>query len=185
MPRFRRGRSCSNEHPSGTTPIREGPVCFSLTVTIRNGTSGWIYPHWRCLFYPPAVSQSGWLELYSSHVGTVEVNYSFYRLPSRETFASWGRRTPADFSFALKGSRFVTHLKRLKDPEIHVATFYERAEALGQKLGADLWQLPPQLQRDDRRLESFLTALPADPLNAIEFRHSSWFVEPVYALCLL
>jgi uncharacterized protein YecE (DUF72 family) len=152
-----------------------------MTAFVRIGTSGWIYPHWRHRFYPPELPQRRWLEFYSSRFGTVEINYSFYRLPSPASFASWKAGTPADFSFALKGSRFVTHLKRLKDPDVHVATFYERAKALGRKLGVVLWQLPPQLQRDDNRLESFLAVLPSNHPNAIEFRHPSWFVEPVYA----
>jgi uncharacterized protein YecE (DUF72 family) len=152
-----------------------------MTASIRIGTSGWIYPHWRGLFYPPGVPQRAWLEFYASRFDTVEVNYSFYRLPSAKSFASWKARTPNGFCFALKGSRFVTHVKLLQDPETHVATFYERAETLGQKLGAALWQLPPWLARDDRRLETFLAVLPFNHLNAIEFRHPSWFVDPVYA----
>jgi uncharacterized protein YecE (DUF72 family) len=155
---------------------------LSMTASIRIGTSGWIYPHWRGRFYPPDLPQRAWLEFYGSHFSTVEVNYSFYRLPSTESFVTWAARTPPDFCFALKGSRFVTQMKRLKDPEVHVPRFFERAVALGPKLGPVLWQLPPQLQRDDDRLATFLAALPANHPNAIEFRHSSWLVEPVYAL---
>jgi uncharacterized protein YecE (DUF72 family) len=153
-----------------------------MTASVRIGTSGWIYPHWRGRFYPPELPQRAWLEFYASHFDTVEVNYSFYRLPSRESFADWAARTPTDFCFALKGSRFVTQMKRLKDPDVHVPRFFERANTLGPKLGPVLWQLPPQLHRDDGRLESFLAVLPPDRRNAIEFRHPSWLVEPIYAL---
>jgi uncharacterized protein YecE (DUF72 family) len=123
-----------------------------MTGSIRIGTSGWVYPHWRGLFYPPSIRQRAWLEFYAGRFGTVEVNYSFYRLPSRDSFATWEARTPNDFCFALKGSRLVTHVKRLKDPDVPIKTFFERAEALGQKLGAVLWQFPPWLPHDDNNL---------------------------------
>jgi uncharacterized protein YecE (DUF72 family) len=126
--------------------------------------------------------QDDWLSFYAERFDTVEVNYSFYRLPTRDAFAAWRDRTPAGFCFAAKGSRFVTHLKRLKEPEVHVPTFFERAEALGDKLGPVLWQLPPHFHRDDGRLAAFLAALPTRRRNAVEFRHASWLAEPIYDL---
>lgn len=153
-----------------------------MSATIRIGTSGWVYRHWKARFYPSGLQPSKWLAFYARHFATVEANYSFYRLPSREAFATWRAQTPPGFCFAVKGSRFVTHLKRLKDPSSHVGTFFAHAEALGEKLGPVLWQLPPSFRRDDERLEAFLAALPADHRQAIEFREASWFVEPVYAL---
>lgn len=149
---------------------------------LRIGTSGWIYPHWRGVFYPPGLRPADWLGYYSAHFDTVEVNYSFYRLPSRAAFAAWRAATPPGFCFAVKGSRFVTHLKRLKDPERHVPRFFERAGALEEKLGPVLWQLPPQLARDDARLAAFLGALPRERRHALEFRHGSWLDPAVYDL---
>ncbi len=153
-----------------------------MSATVRIGTSGWVYRHWKGRFYPPGLASSRWLEFYATHFSTVEVNFSFNRLPGAETFAGWRAQTPPGFCFAVKGSRLITHLKRLKDPSSHVATFFAHAEALGEKLGPVLWQLPPRFRRDDERLEAFLAALPADRRQAIEFREASWFVEPVYAL---
>ena len=153
-----------------------------MGVSIRIGTSGWVYPHWREVFYPSGLPESKWLELYASRFGTVEVNYSFYRLPTRAAFAAWRAQTPPEFCFAVKGSRFITHMRRLKEPATPVATFFERADALGEKLGPVLWQLPPNFRRVDERLEAFLAALPRDRRQAIEFRDASWLVEPVYRL---
>lgn len=149
---------------------------------LRIGTSGWIYPHWKRVFYPPELRQGGWLRFYAERFDTVEVNYSFYRLPTLEAFAAWREATPPGFCFAVKGSRFITHLKHLKDPVEHVARFCSRAEALGEKLGPVLWQLPPRWYRDDARLEAFLATLPVHHLNAVEFRDPSWLAEPTYDL---
>jgi uncharacterized protein YecE (DUF72 family) len=159
---------------------------------LRIGTSGWNYKHWRGIFYPRDLPASRWLEFYQEQFDTVEINYSFYRLPTRENFTAWGERVPASFLFAVKGNRFITHLKRLKEPEAPIERFFERASALGPTFGPVLWQLPPQFHRDVDRLSEFLTALPRDCRHAFEFRHDSWFVQPVYetlaahdaALCL-
>ena len=150
--------------------------------SVRVGTSGWIYKHWRGAFYPPGLPQRRWLEFYAEHFHTVEVNFSFYRLPERSTFESWRRRAPPGFTYAVKGSRFITHLKQLHEPEEHVAPFFERVAGLGHAAGPILWQLPPRLRRDDARLDRFLAALPAGLQNAIEFRHESWLAEPVFEL---
>lgn len=150
--------------------------------SVRVGTSGWIYKHWRGAFYPPGLPQRRWLEFYAEHFHTVEVNFSFYRLPERSTFESWRLRAPPGFTYAVKGSRFITHLKQLHEPEEHVALFFERVAGLGHAAGPILWQLPPRLRRDDARLDRFLAALPAGLQNAIEFRHESWLAEPVFEL---
>ncbi len=149
---------------------------------IRIGTSGWVYKHWRNVFYPHGVPQSRWLAFYAEHFDTVEVNFSFYRLPAKQTFASWRQRAAPGFRYAVKGSRYITHLKRLLEPEEHVNRFFERVAGLGDRSGPILWQLPPDLHRDDERLRRFLAALPAEYRSTVEFRHESWHVEPVYEL---
>ena len=148
---------------------------------VRIGTSGWNYKHWRNIFYPPGLPASRWLEYYVEHFDTVEINYSFYRLPTAENFAAWRERVPPGFLFAVKGNRFITHLKRLTDPGEPLGRFFERARALGPTTGPILWQLPPNFHCDVERLEAFLVALPTDCLHAFEFRHDSWYCEPVYA----
>lgn len=153
-----------------------------MTTDLHIGTSGWIYRHWRGRFYPEGMPPGAALEFYARQLDTVEVNYSFYRLPSREAFTAWREQTPASFCFAVKGSRFVTHLKHLREPGEHVARFFERATALGDKLGPVLWQLPPRFHRDDARLADFLASLPPGSANAVEFRDPTWLADPVYAL---
>ncbi len=143
------------------------------------GTSGWHYAHWRGGFYPEGISKAKWLEFYAAHFNTVEVNNSFYRLPSEDTFANWYESSPPHFRFAVKVSRFITHIKRLKDAEEAVEKFITRARVLGEKLGPLLYQLPPSLHRDDGRLESFVSILPRGMEHVFEFRHQSWFEEGV------
>jgi uncharacterized protein YecE (DUF72 family) len=147
----------------------------------RIGTSGWSYKHWRDTFYE-GVPISRWLERYAEVFDCVELNGSFYRLPKRSTFESWAKRTPPQFKFAVKGSRFITHLKRLREPHEHVDRFFDAATGLGPKLGPVLWQLPPAFSRDDDVLRQFLTALPLSAQHTIEFRHSTWLVELVFDL---
>ena len=122
-----------------------------------------------------------WLSYYARHFDTVELNNSFYRLPERAQFVTWGRQTPASFLFAVKASRFLTHLKRLREPEEPVRRLFQRARGLGAHLGPVLYQLPPTLTCDASRLEEFLAALPSHP-QAIEFRHPSWYVPSIYRL---
>ena len=150
-------------------------------MVLHIGTSGWIYEHWRGVFYPERLPQREWLDFYAREFDTVEINFTFYRLPSRETFQSWRDRAAPAFSYAVKGSRFVTHLKRLRDPEQHVGRFFERLQGLGDRAGPILWQLPPNFHRNDERLRGFLAALPREYRHAIEFRHASWLVEAVFA----
>jgi len=144
------------------------------------GTSGWHYDHWRHLFYPDKLTKAKWLEFYARHFTTVELNNSFYRLPSEEAFANWRDSSPANFTFAVKVSRFITHIKRLKNSEEPVGTFLSRAKILKQKLGPLLYQLPPNMHRDDDRLESFLSILPPGLKHVLEFRHESWLDNGVF-----
>lgn len=146
------------------------------------GTSGWVYPHWRERFYPRGLPQARWLEYYAQHFPTVEVNNSFYRLPPAVVFQAWRRRTPPVFMFAVKASRFITHIKRLREPRATVTTFVKRAVHLGPKLGPVLFQLPPRFPVDLNRLERFLKVLPNGMRPVMEFRDPSWHVPEVYDL---
>ena len=146
------------------------------------GTSGWQYPHWRRVFYPDRLPQRKWLEHYASNFQTVEVNSTFYNLPDAEVFEEWKRQTPADFVFALKMSRFLTHLKRLRDPEEPVQRFLDRARRLGRKRGPILVQLPPSFKADPGRLDAALAAFPRSVHVAVELRHESWFVPEVRSI---
>ncbi len=146
------------------------------------GTSGWHYDHWRHRFYPQGLTKAKWLEFYARHFTTVELNNSFYRLPSEAAFANWHHSSPPGFTFAVKVSRFITHIKRLKDSEQPVATFLDRAGGLGEKLGPLLYQLPPNMPRDDERLASFLSILPEGLRHVVEFRHQSWLEEGVFQI---
>src|SRR4030042_652993 len=129
------------------------------------GTSGWHYDDWRGLFYPQELAKSKWLEFYAQHFNTVELNNSFYRLPSEKAFDNWREASPAGFIFAIKVSRFITHIKRLKNAEEPMQNFLERADLLKDKLGPLLYQLPPNMKRNDERLKAFLTTLP------VRYRH--------------
>jgi uncharacterized protein YecE (DUF72 family) len=150
---------------------------------VHVGCSGWNYQAWRDELYPPGLATRRWLERYAERFSTVEVNATFYRLLSRDAVAHWIEQTPASFIFAVKASRYLTHVKRLSDIAEGVARFYERIEPLivAHRLGPILWQLPESFPRDDERLAAALSALP-DGLHAFEFRHPSWFVPDVYAL---
>ena len=143
------------------------------------GTSGWQYDSWRARFYPSELPKSRWLEYYAERFQVVEVNNTFYRLPGAETFAEWARRTPGDFVVAPKVSRYLTHIKRLKEPEEPVARFLDHAGPLGAKLGPLLVQLPPNLEADAGRLEAALARFPRGLRVAVEFRHDSWFTDKV------
>jgi uncharacterized protein YecE (DUF72 family) len=146
---------------------------------MRVGTSGWQYADWRGVLYPPGLPQRCWLERYSEVFDTVENNNAFYRLPKRETFEDWCRRTPDGFVMAVKASRFLTHIKRLKDPEEPVDRLMGVAEGLGAKLGPILLQLPPTLQADPGRLDRCLARFPRHVRIAVEPRHDSWWSDEV------
>ena len=146
------------------------------------GTSGWQYPDWRGRFYPTALPVRSWLEAYGGAFATVESNNAFYRLPERHTFEDWAQRTPDDFVMAVKVSRFLTHVKRLAEPEEPVERFMARARGLGRKLGPALLQLPPQLGVDAGRLRAALDEFPPGTRVAVEFRHRSWFTDEIRQL---
>lgn len=146
------------------------------------GCSGWLYPHWRGSFYPRDLAAGRWLAYYSSVFDTVELNNSFYRLPEARQFAAWRRQTPEGFLFAVKASRYLTHMKKLKEPRQPLSLLFARAKNLGSKLGPVLYQLPPRFDCDPERLASFLAALPRGRRHAFEFRDPSWYSEDVFAL---
>jgi uncharacterized protein YecE (DUF72 family) len=154
---------------------------FSPTVPIHIGCSGWQYRHWRGDFYPAELPQSLWLEYYAERFDTVEINNTFYRLPEAPTFAAWGRRAPRGFVYAVKASRFLTHMKKLKDPEEPLQRFFTRARRLEHAFGPVLYQLPPNMHVNLERLSTFLQALPRTRRHAIEFRDPSWYVDEVFA----
>jgi len=146
------------------------------------GTSGWSYPHWRARFYPTDLPQSRWLEFFSQRFATVEVNNTFYRLPRKEVFTAWRQQTPEGFVFAIKASRFITHVIRLRAAGPSVRTFLANASGLSDKLGPILFQLPPRFGLNLPRLEEFLDTLPATNRYALEFRDASWHRQEVYEL---
>jgi uncharacterized protein YecE (DUF72 family) len=151
-------------------------------MTVHIGTSGWQYRSWRDGFYPPKLPLKDWLVFYAGAFGCVEVNNSFYRLPKAATFAEWKREVPSDFRFAAKVSRYLTHMKRLRDPEEPVQRFLEHAKPLDGRTGPLLLQLPPTMRIDLARLEATLTQFPKRYDVALEVRHPSWFTDECKAL---
>jgi uncharacterized protein YecE (DUF72 family) len=149
---------------------------------LRIGCSGWQYAHWRGNFYPAELSQSRWFAHYALTFDTVEINNSFYRLPPAETFDKWKEQAPPHFLYAVKASRFLTHMKKLKDPEDPLQRFFENATHLGRRLGPVLYQLPPRFPLNLERLERFLRAVPRKYHHTVEFRDASWYDERVYDL---
>jgi uncharacterized protein YecE (DUF72 family) len=151
-------------------------------VKIIIGTSGWHYKHWLGVFYPEGTGGAQMFDFYARYFDTVEINNSFYRLPSAKTFDAWRESSPPEFCFAVKASRFTTHMKKLKDPQSSSEKFFLVAERLQEKLGPILFQLPPRWQVNLERLAEFLAAIPKEHKYVVEFRDSSWFVAPVFAL---
>jgi len=176
---------------------------------IRIGTSGWHYDHWANLFYPEKLPKRKWLEYYTQHFNTVEINNTFYQLPKPQTFENWHKQAPKDFLFTVKANRYITHIKRLQNVEEPLERFFEGARLLGKNLGPVLYQLPPSMHKDIERLKAFLEVLSNVILNGaqrseesllrrpdsspasgglrmtksvFEFRHESWFSEEVYGL---
>jgi uncharacterized protein YecE (DUF72 family) len=147
---------------------------------IRIGTAGWSYPHWVGPFYPEGLDGSGFLPHYAARFETAEINNTFYRLPSPETLAHWVAQTPPGFLFACKASRYITHMKKLKDPETSTARFFAAVRCLGERCGPVLFQLPPDWHCNVDRLRSFLSGLPGGFRYAFEFRDPSWLTQPVY-----
>jgi uncharacterized protein YecE (DUF72 family) len=155
---------------------------MDLAQQIRIGCSGWQYKHWRGDFYPADLPQVRWFSFYARHFDSVEINNSFYRLPPPETFARWREQAPARFLYAVKASRFLTHMKKLKDPEDPLDRFFEGAKELRTHLGPVLYQLPPGWKVDLDRFEHFLGALPRGVRHTVEFRETSWYDERVFDL---
>jgi len=149
---------------------------------LRIGTSGYQYDHWRGVFYPTDIPHKDWFAYYAGHFDTVEVNNTFYRLPSAHTFETWREQAPQDFCYTLKFSRYGSHLKRLKEPHASIARFLERASRLCEHLGPILVQLPPRWRLDPERLAGFLEAAPRDYHWAIELRDPRWLCDEVYTL---
>lgn len=147
---------------------------------VHIGTSGYVYPHWRGLFYPPGLPQKDELAWYASRFDAVELNNTFYRLPTEATARAWASRVPAGFVFAVKGSRFLTHVKRLKETGEPVARFLRAVAPLGERLGPVLWQLPPSMKPDIPRLTAFLRALPAGPRYVVEPRDPAWYRDELF-----
>jgi uncharacterized protein YecE (DUF72 family) len=149
---------------------------------VHIGTSGWHYAHWKGNFYPSALPTSKMLEWYSERFRTVEINNSFYRLPTEESVQNWKIRTPNDFCFAVKASRYITHNRKLIDPENSMAKFIAMLKGFGRKLGPVLFQLPPAWRLNQQRLKEFLQALPAGKHYVMEFRNPTWYTTPLYEL---
>ena len=151
--------------------------------SVRIGCSGWVYKDWRGILYEEGLPQRRWLERYAEVFDTVEVNNTFYRLPSRAAVEAWAERTPDGFTFTVKASRYLTHIKRLYFGEGGASRLYEALEPLAGagKLGPMLWQFPANFQRDDARLAAAFDVIPQGP-HCFEFRHPSWFVPQVYEL---
>ncbi|MDQ3778025.1 MAG: DUF72 domain-containing protein [Actinomycetota bacterium] len=150
---------------------------------VRIGCSGWNYAHWRELIYPKGLPQRAWLEYYATLFDTVEINNTFYRLPNVSAVRGWAERSPPGFLFAVKMSRYITHIKRLTGLEAGVPLFYSRIDPLvrSPKLGPVLWQLPPTFKRDDERLSAALATLP-EGRHCFEFREPTWYAPEVYEL---
>jgi uncharacterized protein YecE (DUF72 family) len=146
------------------------------------GTSGWHYEHWEGPFYPKDIAKSGYLAYYVQHLQTVEINNTFYQLPDTATLRTWRETVPEDFTFAVKASRYITHMKKLKDPQEPVPNFLERIDVLGDTLGPILFQLPPNWYFNGERLEAFLETLPSGYRYTFELRDPDWINDEAYAL---
>jgi uncharacterized protein YecE (DUF72 family) len=150
-------------------------------VACRAGTSGYAYKGWKGTFYPADLADDAMLAHYASRLPTVEINNTFYRMPKESVVLAWADQAPASFRFVLKASRRITHLKRLNGVESELDYFLQVSQALGEKRGPSLFQLPPNLKKDLARLTAFLALLPRHWHAAFEFRHPSWFADDVYA----
>lgn len=146
------------------------------------GTSGWHYKHWRGIFYPENFKEKDYLKFYCEHFNTVEVNNSFYHLLSQEAVENWAQTVPDNFVFAIKTNRYITHIKRLKEPEQAIDNFIESIKLLDEKTGPILVQLPPRFGFNPQRLKDFVAAIPKDYRYAIEFRDKSWFNSECYEI---
>lgn len=153
-----------------------------MTGKIHIGTSGWHYKHWIGTWYPQDTRPAQQFDYYRQHFSTVEINNSFYRLPTVDTFTAWRDAAPGHFVYAVKASRYITHMRKLNEPKQSMAKFMNNVQALGDKLGPILFQLPPGWKLNTQRLAAFLQALPRHHRYAFEFRNASWYHAEVYAL---
>lgn len=151
---------------------------------IHIGTSGWHYEHWKGPFYPKDMKTGKFLDYYKDRLAAAEINNSFYSLPSIKTFSAWRRTVPKRFVFAAKASRYITHMKKLKDPQEPVRAFFKRVEVLEDNLGPVLFQLPPNWKANPGRLDSFLDVLPGSHRYVFEFRDEHWFIDDVYRVLI-
>lgn len=146
------------------------------------GTSGWSYKGWDKTFYPKEIPKSAQFDFYATQFPTVEINNTFYRLPTLPMTSNWAAKAPPGFVYAVKGSRFITHMKKIANIDGALGKFFDRLGPMQQRTGAILWQLPPFLKKDAARLESFLSLLPLDYRYAVEFRHDSWIDDKIFAI---
>jgi uncharacterized protein YecE (DUF72 family) len=163
------------------SPQRRPRSGANVTI-LRIGCSGWQYPHWSGTFYPKDVPRTKWLSYYARYFTTVEVNSTFYRLPCKGVLDGWRGHVPPAFLFSIKASRFLTHMKKLRDPAAPLDRLFRRARELKTQLGPVLYQLPPQFQKHSEVLKRFLSQLPQNGLHVIEFRHNSWYCDEVFSL---
>ncbi len=152
------------------------------SIEIRVGCSGWQYRHWRGGFYPAELPARRWFEHYAATFDTVEINNTFYRLPDQSVFEEWRRQAPPGFRYAVKASRYLTHMKKLKEPVEPLERILGRARHLGPTLGPVLYQLPPRWRYNRERIAAFLDLLPRDILHVLELREESWYNEELFAL---
>ena len=167
--------------PGATAPLPEAHAPRADRAVIRIGCSGWSYPHWRGRIYPTRDPARTWFDHYARRFDTVELNATFYRLPSVETVEGWAARAPSGFLYAVKVGAFGTHRRKLRDPEQWLANHLDRVRRLGPTLGPNLVQLPPRWRRDVGRLDAFLAAAPRDLRWAVELRDPSWLHDDVFA----
>lgn len=155
-----------------------------MAARIRIGTSGWSYDHWKGIFYPQRIGADAMLAHYAQHFDAVELNSTFYRLPAESTLQRWAETVPEDFRFTVKASRYITHVKKLKEPRDSASLFLERVSVLGDRLGPILFQLPPRFRYNGERLRALLDVLPEEFEYAFEFRDPSWFNDEAHALLI-
>lgn len=162
--------------------MADGDLIGIMSGKLYIGTSGYKYNHWRKTFYPEGTKIADEFAYYRTHFNVVEINYSFYRLPSEQTLEKWRDEVTDSFSYVLKASRFITHTKRLQDPEQTTMLFFDRTSTLGDKIGCILFQLPPSMKFDADLLRDFLAHLPKTYRYAFEFRHPDWYRAETYDL---
>jgi uncharacterized protein YecE (DUF72 family) len=153
-----------------------------MSQRIHIGTSGWQYKHWKKSFYPEEIAASEMLSYYAGQFSTVEINNTFYQLPTEKTLNKWKDTVPEDFLFTVKASRYITHMKKMKDPQKPVSAFLDRVSLLGKRLGPILFQLPPNWKCNPERLIGFLRQLPEKYRYVFEFRDPSWFIREIYEM---